>query len=295
MNLYLNNIKYEVAGKEILSDVSFAVESGDIVALLGENGAGKTTLFEIIAHLIRPVSGEVLFDEKLSFSASKGRIGIVWDNIELFPWLKVKEVIAYVQSMYHIGSLNVENYSYLELAKIENNFMHKLSRGEKKRVYIYLSTLHNPSLLLLDEPTSELDPRIRSSIWNHIFLRNKRTVLFSSHMWEEARKYATKIIFLSKGKILNAPCSTEELFRSIPVKKKVVVSQEAAIDLTDTVWYEAKSNVAILIPEGNEGILKRIRNRTTNYTLMPVELEDLYYYLMKTKNENNHHRDDLST
>ena len=295
MNLFLNNIKYQVAGKEILNNISFQIFSGDIVALLGENGAGKTTLFEVIAHTINPDHGEIIFNGKSSFSASKDRIGVLWDNIELFPWLKVREVVAYVQSMYGINTLHFDNYRHLGLEKIEDTLMHKLSRGEKKRIYIYLSTIHNPSLLLLDEPTSELDPTIRSIIWNNIFIQNRRTVLFSSHMWEEARKYATKIIFLYKGEILNKPCSLDELHQLIPVEKKVVINNDIEISLRNTISYENKSNKVFLIKKGDDTILKKIKEKTPNYTIMPVELEDLYYYLINVKHENNFNRNILST
>ena len=102
-------------------------------------------------------------------------------------------------------------------------------------------------------------------------------------MWDEARKYASKIIFFYKGKILNKPCSLEELYNLIPLEKKILVAIDSGVSLENVISYENKSNVVFLIEKGEQEVLRKIKEKTTNYTIMPVEIEDLYYYLINAK------------
>lgn len=283
MKLEIDHINLELSGKQILQDVSFELNDGDIIALLGDNGAGKTTLFEIITNVISPSSGDVIFDNAKSFNSIKKDIGILWDNIILFPWLKVREVINYVMSIYKIKEVPAIIYETLDLKRIENNFMHTLSKGEKKRVAVFLSTLHNPKFLLLDEPTSELDPLVRRHIWENIFCLNNRTILFSTHTWEEAVHYATKIVFINKGKIINKPCSCKELINSTQFAKKIIVHASVKIKGITSFSYETKSNTVFLLKSDDIDSLNLIKQQTMNYSVLPVDLEDVYYYLIPDK------------
>lgn len=283
MKLKIDHINLNIAGKQILNDVTFELNDGDILALLGDNGAGKTTLFEIITNLINPSSGNVVFDNSKSFNLIKKDTGVLWDNITLFPWLKVKEIINYVMSIYKIAEIPKIIYETLDLNRIENNFMHTLSKGEKKRVAVLISTLHNPNLLLLDEPTSELDPLVRKHIWENIFCMNNRTILFSTHTWEEAVHYATKIVFIYKGKIINKPCAVRELINSIQFSKKIIIHASEEIKGVTSFSYKTKSNIVFLLKPDDVDSLNLIKQQTMSFSVLPVDLEDVYYYLISDK------------
>lgn len=278
--LSVERIKYSVSGKTILDDVSFKVEGGEIFALLGHNGAGKTSLFEIITDIIHPESGKILIKENNTFSQCKRDVGVLWDNITIFPWLKVKEVIKYVLSMYDISTFPQEIYNHLGINSIEDSFMNKLSRGEKRKVELFLTTIHNPILLVLDEPTSSLDPMIRNYVWDNVIRGNNKTVLFSTHQWDEALKYADRVAFIYKGRILNKPASGNALILDSHLTTKIAVNNSIEIDGVTAFSYESQSITYYLIHEKDNVTLNKIKSCTMNYTILPIDLEDLYYYLI---------------
>ena len=167
--LQANNISFSIQGTSILRNVSLEVNPGEIVALLGQNGSGKTTFIELLCNMMKCSSGNFAFFGKGNFDQNKQNIGVLWDNLVIFPMLKVKEIIGFTRRIYNISELPRDIYDFLELDKIKNRFFYQLSKGERKRVAIFLSVLHNPSLLILDEPTADLDPMIREVIWRNIF------------------------------------------------------------------------------------------------------------------------------
>jgi ABC-2 type transport system ATP-binding protein len=280
MNLSVEHINYTISGKKILHDISFKINDGDILAILGHNGAGKTSLFEILTGIIRPNTGNVFYNER-SFSSIKGKTGVLWDDISIFPWLKVKEVIHYVSTIHKIKSYSMSYYNYLDLKRIENTFMHKLSKGERKKVELFLSVIHNPELLILDEPTSSLDPLTRNLVWENIILQKNKTILFSTHQWEEAFRYASKIVFLHEGKIINEPCSGEELIHSTQFVQKIAIHNSIRVENMNVFSYETKSNIYYLIESDDDSSLDKIKRQTMNYSILPIDLEDIYYYLTR--------------
>lgn len=282
--LTVDHLSYSRRGKNILQDISFTLEKGERLAVLGPNGAGKTTLFSLLTDVIRPDRGNVCFQEGQTFAQIKNRVGVVWDNIRLFPFLKVKEVIRFVSAMYGQPSVPPGYYNCLELGKIENSLMQTLSRGESKRVLIYLAMLSSPQLLLLDEPTAELDPFIREKIWKTIFLTDHRTLVFSTHHWEEAAAYATRIAFLYEGRLINAPCSAAELFAKTALTQKVMVARTTPVDnLPAACWYDEEEYRVYLLTEETAGMLDVIGQTTSAYSVLPPTLKDVYHYLIYTR------------
>jgi ABC-2 type transport system ATP-binding protein len=282
MKLSIEHLNYKVSEKKILDDISFTIDDGDILALLGHNGAGKTSLFEVITNIIKPDSGSILFSNKQIFTECKTRAGVLWDNITLFPWLKVKEVIRYVLSMHRIKTYSIESYNHLGINTIENSFMHKLSKGEKRKVELFLAIVHEPDFLILDEPTSSLDPIIRDYVWDNIILKKHRTILFSTHQWNEAEKYANKILFIHNGKLLNSPESSSSLIENSKLKNKVSVHKNIKINNIEAFSYQSESNVNFLIAENDDASLNKIKSQTMNYSILPIDLTDVYQHLITT-------------
>jgi len=158
--------------------------------------------------------------------------------------------------------------------------MNELSKGERRKVEILLAVMHNPLLLILDEPTSSLDPLIRSSIWGNILANGKRTIIFSTHQWEEAVKFATKIIFIHKGILLNEASSCEQIIQKSNFVKKVIVWNEVKIQGADVFSYPLKDNIVYLIKAGQEDVMMKIREQTMRYSIMEIGLEDIYHSLI---------------
>lgn len=282
--LQANNISFSIQGTSILHEVSLDVSSGEIVALLGQNGSGKTTFIELLCNMMKCSSGNFVFFKNGSFEQNKQNIGILWDNPVIFPMLKVKEIVGFIQNIYGIAELPQDIYNLLELDKIKNRFFYQLSKGERKRVAIFLSVLHNPSLLILDEPTADLDPMIREVIWRNIFKSKDRGVLFTTHLWEEASKYATKIYFIYDGKIVSKALNPKELVNESVYQQKIIVSK----DFISTGQFDNEKNVLVIsddkffkiyLKKEDTTTLQRIQNQTFNFSLMPVELEDIYQIL----------------
>lgn len=279
----IDQVSYRRMEKEILQNVSFTLDEGTRLAVLGPNGAGKTTLFELITGILRPDKGRIYFDDRQTFDQAKRSIGVLWDSLRLFPWLKVKEVIHYVSAMYGLPKLPNIYYGYLELNKIEHSLMQTLSQGEQKRVCIYLAMLGSPDLLILDEPTSELDPFIREKIWKHIFLPEDKTLLFSTHHWEEAADYATHIAFMHNGKMLNVPCPVAALLSNTRLMEKIVVGKDVTIKNSETLCqYEEEQHRIYLLTQGDENYRDEIKRSILNYSILPIGLKDVYQYLIYT-------------
>ena len=205
--LEVKNI-YKAFDKVIaVNNLSFTLDKGEILGLLGENGAGKTTTFRIIMGLIKPDSGTVLFDNKKIDYSITDKIGFTTEERSLLPNLTVKEqMILYgkLKSMDTDTILKRTNH-YLEkfnMSDLLNIKIKELSKGNKQKIQFITSIINNPKLLILDEPFSGLDPINVNLIKNCIYdLREKGTmIIFSSHQMEYIEEFCENIIILKNGK-----------------------------------------------------------------------------------------------
>ena len=215
-------------GNVILDDISFVINKGERIALLGSNGSGKTTLLELLLGITKPTRGSISIEQK--FSSLRLNYGVVWDQVEIFPWLKVKEVIRYFAVMRKLQSFELDICNFLGLHSIMERLMKTLSRGEKKKVAITVALMHNPHYVLLDEFSSDLDEQTIDSIWEN-YLKFGKTIIFSTHKWEEAEKYATKFMFLNNGKIVLPPKTRKEIIENYPFHYKIVLGKEVPNEL----------------------------------------------------------------
>lgn len=227
-----------------------------------------------------PTSGTIIFDKKSSFTDVKKNVGVLWDEITLFPLLKVDEVLKYIASIYGMNECPDFMLEYIGITPHLNSYMNELSKGERRKVEILLSVMHNPNLLILDEPTSSLDPLIRDLIWTNILKSDNRTIMFSTHQWEEAAKFANKIVFINKGKILNKPASAEEIIKGYNISKKIIASNNVHITSDSICSYPIKDNIVYLIKNGQNDVLMKIREQTMRYSIMDIGLEDIYHLLI---------------
>jgi ABC-2 type transport system ATP-binding protein len=192
-----------------LSDVSFDIPKGSIVGFIGENGAGKTTTIKLILNVIGKDSGDVaIFGKDMdSYERDiKSRIGVVFDGNRFPEMLKIRDVERIMSVTYKNWDHMEFNY-YLELFGITNRKMpvKKLSQGMKMRLSIATALSHKPDLLILDEPTSGIDPIARNEILDLLanYVENgERTVLFSSHITTDIEKVADQVIYIKEGKIV---------------------------------------------------------------------------------------------
>lgn len=195
-----------------VDDINFQVKEGDLFAFLGTNGAGKSTTISMICSLIEKTSGKIIIDGynmDKDIDKIRGLLGIVFQNNVLDDLLTVKENLSIRAKFYGfygqklITCLN-ELKMIFELDDIWNRQFGKLSGGQKRKCEIARSVLHKPKILILDEPTTGLDPKTRANIWTLIKNMQKEygmTVFLTTHYMEEAA-IADYVVIIKKGKIL---------------------------------------------------------------------------------------------
>ncbi len=202
-----------------VNDISFSVRKGSLFAFLGLNGAGKSTTINIICSILGKDSGKIYvdgYDIDKKPQAIKSKIGIVFQNSILDKELTPRENLTIRAGFYGIrGALWKERLAklsdMLDLGSFMDRSMGKLSGGQKRRVDIARAMVHDPRLLILDEPTTGLDPQTRIAVWNLINdLREKTgmTVFLTTHYMEEAEK-ATYVVIMNKGNIIARGTPTE--------------------------------------------------------------------------------------
>ena len=208
MSLEIKNISKKYGNQEALSNISFSLNKGDIVGVLGPNGAGKTTLMKIITSTLKQDSGEVTVFGKSTISEeieTKSVIGYLAEHNPLYKEMNVIEYLQFIASLYKMKDFNIiENIiSKTGLENEKTKKIEALSKGYKQRVGIAASLIHNPKLLILDEPTTGLDPNQLVEIRNLITEIGKdKIVLLSTHILQEIPKICNHIIIINKGKIV---------------------------------------------------------------------------------------------
>lgn len=225
--LEIENLSKSYESKlEVVSDCSFSIESGNICAIVGESGTGKSTLFRLIAGLERPDKGSIKVKEKIVSNdkfivAPKDRnVGLVFQDFSLFPHMTVKENIEF-------GLVKNKNKKVEELLKIIrmenflNRYPHELSGGQQQRVALARSLALDPSLLLLDEPFSNLDTELKSKLRKDVRTIIKEigtSSIFITHNILDALDIADEIIFMDNGKIIRQ-CKIEDIFKDVKNEK----------------------------------------------------------------------------
>lgn len=279
MVLNVKDVSFTVKHKQILKGINFDVCEKECFALLGPNGAGKSTLVDIITGTIKPDHGEVsIFDSK-SFQTVKEQVGVLYEYVPLFYYYKVKEIVAYVCSVYNVEKSGLFDMIHaLGIDRIENKMIQVLSKGERKKVGILLTILHDPKLIIVDEPTSDLDPFMRETVW-YYFLKNNRTILFTTHLWEEVEKIAGKVAFIHNGEIL--AIDTVERFLSetyIRSKRKIVI-QKQNFDLNrmkDECFVDYQDHVYVY-PRDIDSFISK--GQLDKYAIKEIELKDVFLSL----------------
>jgi ABC-2 type transport system ATP-binding protein len=210
-------VSHRYGERQALADLSLEIAQGEIFAFLGPNGGGKTTLFRLLSTLIPLQAGEVHllgFDLRSETQAIRERIGVVFQAPSLDKKLTVAENLRHQGHLYGLAGNDLRQRQAEMLARVglsarAGERVETLSGGLRRRVELAKGMLHRPRLLLLDEPSTGLDPGARSDLWN--YLRQVRqeqgvTVVLTTHLLEEAER-ADRIAILSEGKLvaLDAP------------------------------------------------------------------------------------------
>lgn len=208
--LELNNIKKYFTNQKAVDDISFSIEKGSIFGLLGPNGAGKTTLLRIITGIFYQDSGELLFEGRpFNPNTDVSMIGYMPEEKGLYKKMKVGEQAMYFAQLKGLSQSEAMKqvkhwFQKLEMQTWWNKNVEDLSKGMHQKLQFIITVLHQPRLIILDEPFSGLDPVNANVIKEEIFnlAKNGATIIFSTHRMEQVEEICDHIILVNKGKKL---------------------------------------------------------------------------------------------
>lgn len=245
--------------KKALDNISIEIKKGDIYGIVGQNGAGKSTLLKAISGITKPTSGVIeLFNESTKLHKQRRRMSSIIENPILFGELSAKENLEYFRIQRGIADKNVVDET-LQLVGLDPEDKRKIRRysiGMNQRLAIALSLISNPEVLILDEPTSGIDPVGIVEIRHLLQTLNEEknvTIIISSHILSSLANIATKIAILDEGKIVEELTLDElyekssqyiEIITTSPEKATIILELE--LDIHD---YEIKPDTSIVIYE----------------------------------------------
>ena len=215
MSITIEKVNKFYGKQQALADISFSLKKGEIVGFLGPNGAGKSTLMKIITCYLQQDSGEVKvcdLDTQEKDILVKAKIGYLPEHNPLYTDMYIKEYLSFVGSIYKIDDLKNRIAKIIQqtgLTAEQSKKIKELSKGFKQRVGLAAALIHNPEVLILDEPTTGLDPNQLVEIRNLIKeVGENKTVLLSTHIMQEVDKMCNRVIIINKGKIVEDQLSS---------------------------------------------------------------------------------------
>lgn len=216
--LSLSNIDFDYPGQRVFSDLNLSVEKGEFVFLIGKSGSGKSTLLQLIYFNLLPFSGEIQFDKFNSKTIKmkelpilRRKLGIIFQDFKLLNDRNIYDNLSFI--LESINTPRKEIKTKVASALTDVGLLHRrfsypkeLSGGEKQRIAIARSIVNEPTLILADEPTGNLDPTTSNEIVELLFKINARgtAVIFATHNYEIVKKYKQKIIKLENGMAIKA-------------------------------------------------------------------------------------------
>lgn len=191
-------------GNPAVNGINLDIESGSCLGLLGPNGAGKTTTVEMMENILKPDSGEILYNGGPRGKMFQQEVGIQFQHTELLAFLTVEETLKTFAAFYQ-NPLPVETViQSCMLSNIRSNLNNKISGGQRQRLLLGLALLNDPKLVFLDEPSTGLDPQARAHIWEIIkeLKKSGKTIVLTTHYMEEAQHLCDTIAIMDNGRII---------------------------------------------------------------------------------------------
>ena len=292
--IHASRLSYRYGDRHALADVSLEVARGEIFALLGPNGGGKTTLFRLLSTLIPLQQGEVeilRFDLRRQNAAVRAAIGVVFQAPSLDRKLTVRENLRHQGHLYGLSGSELhhrqqEMLERLGLTERANELTEKLSGGLRRRVELAKGLIHRPQLLLLDEPSTGLDPGARADLWSYLKqLRDERgvTVVLTTHLLEEAER-ADRIAILHQGGLvaLGTPDELRATVGGDSITIRTVDPARLILAIRERFDVTAKlvdGSVRLELAEGHQWIARLVEafpGQIDSVTLGKPTLEDVF-------------------
>jgi len=242
-----------------VDDISLEVKKGEIFGLLGPNGAGKTTTISMIASILRPDTGKIYIDSldtETDLKKIKKMMGIVPQEMAFYEELSAKENLIFWGKLQGVGRKTLEERIrfYLEKTGLlgrENDPLKKYSGGMKRRINLIIGLIHQPKLLLLDEPTIGIDVQTRLNIYEIIKEASSQgtTILYTTHNLQEAEELCHRIGIMDQGKIL-AEGTLTELIKIVGEKDIALISGDFSAETGRKILSSLKETTVISLEDG---------------------------------------------
>jgi ABC-2 type transport system ATP-binding protein len=258
--LQIDNIRKEFGTLVAVNDVTMSIEQGHVVGLIGPNGAGKTTLLRILATLLRPTDGNATIlghDLRKDYLQIRQHLGFLPDFFNLYNDLTLQECLEFFARVYRVEPKLIPEridavLKFIDLEEKRNSFIRHLSRGMVQRMGVGVLLVHEPEILLLDEPASGLDPNQRiklREVLKRLSIEGKTTII-SSHILTELSGLCSHIAIMNKGKIILYGAVDE-------IQQKIIGSRNVTITVLDNC-----SRAANLIKEFPNTEIINVQNNT---------------------------------
>jgi ABC-2 type transport system ATP-binding protein len=299
VSIIVENITKLYGDQKALDNVSFEVKTGEITGFLGPNGAGKSTMMKIITCYIPPSSGSAKvcgYDVEEESLEVRKHVGYLPENNPLYLDMYVKEYLEFIAGLHHVKKAKERVKEMIHLTGLEiekNKKIGQLSKGYRQRVGLSQALIHDPEVLILDEPTTGLDPNQLTEIRSLIKkIGKEKTVILSTHIMQEVEAICNRVIIINKGKIVaDSPASelmkiTENEFvflvefeKPAPKEKLKLIPGVTKTDpINENTWeLHAKKDIR------NEIFKFGVENKLPVLTLQKQErkLEDIFKQLTK--------------
>lgn len=292
--------------KEIkaVDGVDLYMDEGESVGLLGPNGAGKSTTISMISTLIKPTSGDVKFNQQSAVSDPsilREVLGVVPQDIALYEGLSAYENLKFFGKIYNVENRVLERriQEVLELVGLQDrqkSLIKTFSGGMKRRINIAAALLHNPRILILDEPTVGIDPQSRNHILDmvrQLNVNNGTTVLYTSHYMEEVEQLCKRVYIMDHGKVIAAGTKSE-LLSILSNEDKVLVQLSnpsdafitAVKEIENVRYVEHSDEGFLIIAQKGSNIISRLVHEAEragteliNFQMDNPSLEDVFLHL----------------
>lgn len=265
MKLEVKNIKKSFGEKEILHGISFSVEGGRALGLLGRNGAGKTTTIRIIMDVFRPNEGEVLLDGK-KFEYDGAMVGYLPEERGMYPKRVIKEQLSYFGQLRGLSKKEADANTLkwlerLEVLEYKDRKLDTLSKGNQQKVQLAATLVSNPDIVILDEPFSGLDPvnsQILKDVITELIAENK-IVIFSSHQMSYVEEFCEDIVIINKGEVaLSGKLS--EIKEKFGEGRKVIAAENYEVEELKAVIEEKLSNVFTVVGANKHYVIVELKD-----------------------------------
>ncbi len=284
--IYSKNKKTSTSSKA-LNNISFEVKQGEVFGLLGPNGAGKTTFLSILAGTVTKTEGQVNvwgFDLDLNPRQVRASIGIVPQEVNLDAFFSPRKLLELQAGLYGVPKKDRITDIILKMVSLEkqaDSYARSLSGGMKRRLLIAKAMVHQPPILVLDEPTAGVDVELRKNLWENVKLLNKEgvTIILTTHYLFEAQEMCDRIAIVDKGNLV-ALDTTQKLLDRIQTKKIIFkvskIPSDKNLTLSGVQFNFESNNIVIAIYEKNSYKFDDIANvlKTNNIEILDISTED---------------------